>query len=162
MPLEQAKHPSAHQEPEKDSEEHIREVVTKKSENHLFMPEETLQRLLTSLDQFEDQQLFTSTSISLSFLSTHLHTNTKYLSYLIKQYKQKDFNSYINDLRINYIIKQLKEDAEWRKYKISILAEKAGFSSHSKFTSIFKTYTGLSPSVFIQYLAEEEPASVKL
>ncbi len=149
------------QNPEDNMEAKSQPTVTKRPESHPVMPEETLQRLLTSLEQFEEQHLYTSTNISLSFLSTHLHTNSKYLSYLLKQYKQKDFNSYINDLRISYIIKQLKEDAEWRKYKISILAEKAGFSSHSKFTSIFKIHTGLSPSVFIQYLGEEETDGIK-
>lgn len=39
---------------------------------------------------------------------------------------------------------------------LSALAEKAGFSSHGKFTTIFKGIRGLSPSVFIQHLENEE------
>lgn len=146
-----------------DSQNHKAEQeqsATKKQGNQQVIPEETLQRILASLNLFEEEHLFTSANVSLSFLSTHLNTNSKYLSYILKQYKQKDFTRYINDLRINYIIKNLKEDPEWRKYKISILAEKAGFSSHSKFTNIFKAYTGLSPSTFIQYLSGEETAGI--
>lgn len=143
----------------KDHEQKTAASLTKKKASHPVMPEETLQRILARLEEFEMEHLFTSTGISLSFLSSHLNTNSKYLSYVLKQYKQKDFTGYINDLRINYIVKNLKEHPEWRQYKISILAEKAGFSSHSKFTNIFKNYTGLSPSLFIQYLSAEETVS---
>ncbi|WP_114792712.1 AraC family transcriptional regulator [Niabella yanshanensis] len=143
-----------------DLQNEVAKPLARKQANQQVMPEETQQRILAGLNLFEEQHLFTAASISLSFLSTHLNTNSKYLSYILRQYKQKDFTRYINDLRINYIIKSLKEDPEWRKYKISILAEKAGFSSHSKFTNIFKTYTGLSPSTFIQYLEGEKAANV--
>lgn len=139
-----------------DPSEELTKPLARKQGNQQVMPEETLQRILAGLNLFEEKHLFTSASISLSFLSTHLNTNSKYLSYILRQYKQKDFTRYINDLRIDYIIKSLKEDPEWRKYKISILAEKAGFSSHSKFTNIFKAYTGLSPSTFIQYLEAQK------
>nr|WP_246625384.1 helix-turn-helix domain-containing protein [Edaphocola aurantiacus] len=93
--------------------------------------------------------------MSLSYLATHINTNTKYLSRVINQHKQKDFNGYINELRVNYIIVQLNSDPVWRKYKISTLADEAGFSSHSKFATVFKSITGLSPSLFIQYLEKE-------
>ncbi|HMR84928.1 MAG TPA: helix-turn-helix domain-containing protein [Niabella sp.] len=125
-------------------------------EENSLIPEETKLRLLTSLREFEYSNLFTSGNISLSYLSAHLNTNSKYLSYVIKKYKQKDFNSYINELRINYIMENLKNNPEWRQYKISVLAEKGGFSSHSKFATIFKANTGLSPSIFIQYLSQDK------
>lgn len=125
-------------------------------EESSLIPEETKQRLLNSLKEFEHSNLFTSGNMSLSYLSAHLNTNSKYLSYVIKKYKQKDFNNYINELRINYIMEHLKNNPEWRQYKISVLAEKGGFSSHSKFATIFKANTGLSPSTFIQYLSDED------
>ncbi len=125
-------------------------------EENSLITEETKLRLLTSLREFEYSNLFTSGNMSLSYLSAHLNTNSKYLSYVIKKYKQKDFNNYINELRINYIMENLKNNPEWRQYKISVLAEKGGFSSHSKFATIFKANTGLSPSIFIQYLSEDK------
>jgi len=128
---------------------------TANGNDNAFIPEETQQRLLTSLTAFERSQLFTSGSMSLSYLSAHLNTNSKYLSYIIKKHKQKDFNNYINELRIKYIIDKLHEDPQWRQYKISVLAEKGGFSSHSKFATIFKANTGQSPSIFIQELSNE-------
>ena len=128
----------------------------KKQDSPLLLSEETLQRLLNSLEEFEAQQQFTSGTITLSQMAAQINTNIKYLSYVIKTHKERDFNGYINELRVDYIIKQLREQPRWRSYKISVLAEKAGFSSHGKFTTIFKGVTGLSPSVFIQHLNNEE------
>ena len=120
-----------------------------------MMTEETLHKILNSLDAFEAGTLFINRNMSLPFLAGHFNTNTRYLSRVINQYKQKDFSSYINELRINYIVEKLKNDPVWRQYKISTLAEETGFSSHGKFTPVFKAITGLSPSVYIKYLEEE-------
>ncbi|MGE9314271.1 helix-turn-helix domain-containing protein [Niabella sp. CJ426] len=128
----------------------------RKQDSPLLLSEETLQRILNSLSEFEAQQQFTSGTITLSQMAAQINTNIKYLSYVIKTYKGRDFNGYINELRVDYIIRQLKEQSQWRSYKISVLAEKAGFSSHGKFATIFKGVTGLSPSVFIQHLENEE------
>lgn len=130
-------------------------VSDEPSKDLLSMPEETLKKILDGLQEFEAGTLFTNRNISLAYLAAHINTNTKYLSRLINQYKQKDFNGYINELRVNYIIGQLKNDPVWRKYKISTLADEAGFSSHSKFAAVFKSVTGIAPSLFIQYLEAE-------
>ncbi len=42
--------------------------------------------------------------------------------------------------------------------KISYLATEAGFTSQSSFATVFKTITGLSPSIFISYLNLEKDA----
>lgn len=130
------------------------EAAEQKEVDAFTIPEETRQKLLRSLEEFEAGTLFTNRSISLSFLAGHINTNTKYLSKIINLHKQKDFSGYINELRVNYIIKQLQDDPVWRKYKISTLADEAGFSSHSKFAAVFKSITGLSPSLFIEYIEE--------
>jgi AraC-like DNA-binding protein len=68
---------------------------------------------------------------------------------------QRDFNTYINELRINYIIDKLKTDSNYRLYKLSFLAEESGFSSHSKFSAVFKAVTRLTPTKFIYYLEQD-------
>lgn len=70
-------------------------------------------------------------------------------------YKGKDFNNYINELRIRYIIRKFQTDSSYLSYKLAYIAEQAGFSSHSKFAAIFKNFTGLSPSVFIAHIRKE-------
>lgn len=127
-----------------------------KTEVSTMMNQETEQKIVGKLQEFENSILFTENSISLSTLSTYCETNGKYLSYVINTYKKKDFNNYINELRINYIIKKLKDVPIYRKYKIAVLSEEAGFSSQNKFSTVFKNITTISPSVFIGYLQESE------
>lgn len=127
-----------------------------KEENSIVMNAETEKKIISFLNQFEEDNLFTQNTISLSSLSTYCETNTRYLSSVINRYKKKDFNNYINELRVNYIIKKLKDNPLYRKYKIAVLAEEAGFSSQNKFATIFKKVTSISPSHFISYLQDDE------
>ncbi|WP_027380691.1 helix-turn-helix domain-containing protein [Chryseobacterium daeguense] len=96
-----------------------------------MMSNEKESKILTLLQKFENSELYTDNSISLSYLATYCETNGKYLSYIINTYKKNDFNNYINTLRINYIIRKLKSSPKYRKYKIATLAEESGFSSLS-------------------------------
>lgn len=125
------------------------------SANTLNIPKETEERLLAELNRWEKSFFFINPEITLSTLSTDLKTNPKYLSYVINTHKKKDFNNYINGLRVEYVILKLKTDPKYLHFKIAAIAEEAGFSSHSKFGTIFKSITGLSPSVFIAHLKND-------
>ncbi|NGF75957.1 helix-turn-helix domain-containing protein [Fluviicola sp. SGL-29] len=116
-------------------------------------------KLLSDLDEFEKTGRYTDNQISLPMLAGILNTNTKYLSYVLKTHKNKDFNAYINELRIRYIIEKIEKNDVFKNYKISYLAEEAGFSSHSKFSAIFKSVTGFSPSTFLDYLEKSTSLS---
>lgn len=129
------------------------DLLKKKSEP--LMTSETEAKLLELLMAFEKGTLYNSKNMSLPYLAGELNTNTKYLSNVINRHKSSDFKSYINRLRINYIVDKLIHDEKYRQYKISILADECGFSSHSKFASVFKTVTDYSPSAFIKQLEAE-------
>ena len=120
-----------------------------------IMPKEVEQAILEKLLAFEQGDAFVNGSINLASLSVMLETNSKYLSYVINKHKGKDFSNYINDLRIYYILRKLESSPEYLNYKISYLAEKSGFSSHSKFTAKFTAVTGMSPSTFMSLLRKE-------
>jgi len=129
-----------------------------KKKNEPLMTQETETKLLELLEDFEKGELYNNKNMSLSFLAAELNTNTKYLSYVINQHKNADFKTYVNRLRINYIVDKLINDDRYRQYKISILADECGFSSHSKFASVFKAVTDFSPSAYIKHLdAEAQP-----
>lgn len=119
------------------------------------MPKETEDIIITKLKHFEKSNRFTSKDMSLGQLASKLDTNTKYLSEVINKTKGKNFNAYINELRIKYIIEKLKTNPQYLNYKVSYLAEESGFSSHSSFATVFKSVTGLSPTVFINIIKKE-------
>lgn len=127
----------------------------------LNIPKETEEQLLVKLEEFENSLDFINKEISLSRMALQFETNTKYLSELINAHKQKNFNTYINELRVNYITDKLKNDPQYLQYKISYLAKESGFSSHSVFATVFKSVTGISPTTFINILQnkQESPAA---
>ena len=127
----------------------------KEPNKKISIPLETDQAILAKLKRFEASTKFTSNEMSLAVLAGQFDTNTKYLSEIINKHYQDNFNTYINKLRINYIIQKLKTDANYMHYKISYLAEKSGFSSHSSFATVFKSITGIAPVTFIELLKEE-------
>lgn len=113
------------------------------------------QKILKQLNSFERKQKFLSSNVSLSTMAGDFGTNVAYLSAAIKKHKQTNFNAYINELRVDYIIMRLKTSPEYSTYKIAYLAEECGFSSHTVFIRIFTEKTGLTPSKFISFLKTE-------
>jgi len=113
---------------------------------------EAEEHILTGLKAFEENFDFNNKNISRYNVSNTLNVNTKYLSAVIRKHKNFNFNQYINHLRINYIVDKLKNDPQYRKYKINHLAEITGYSSHSAFSLEFKKITGIHPSAFIKAL----------
>ncbi|MGO3181782.1 MAG: helix-turn-helix domain-containing protein [Aequorivita sp.] len=129
-----------------------RETLEKSS----IVPEEIEAALLQKLKKFEAGKKFTNQDMSIALLASQFDTNTKYLSEVINRQKGKNFNSYINELRINYIIEKLKTYPIYFNYKVSYLAKECGFSSHSSFATVFKSVTGISPSKFMELLQQRQ------
>ena len=136
----------------------VKEEITEKnsSKKALLIPKETEEEILAQLEKFEDSKNYLDNKMSLATLSAQLGTNTKYLSEIINKYKDKNFNTYINELRIKHVIQLLSTDRTYLQYKISYIAEIGGFTSHSAFTNIFKAVTGFSPNEYMQNLRNSE------
>ena len=125
---------------------------TEKDSNKISKEKED--EILQKLEEWEGSDQYLSKNMSLSMLSAQMGVNTKYLSEVINNNKGKNFNGYINELRINHIAHLLKTDSTYLNYKVSYLAEYSGFSSHSAFTTIFKSVTGMSPNTYIQEISK--------
>ncbi|KFC21971.1 hypothetical protein IO89_08340 [Epilithonimonas lactis] len=122
----------------------------------LQIPNSVEQDLLDKLKKFEESEKFTNPKLTISSLALQLKTNTSYLSEVINKYKGKNFNTYINELRIAYICQKIYNHKEYQNYKISYLAEECGFASHSSFATVFRNITGISPSVFIREASKSQ------
>ena len=133
----------------------------KKKSKRLVISEETEEAILAKLKKFESTTKFLNKDMSLAVLAGQFETNTKYLSEIINKNYNDNFNTFINKLRINYIIEKLKTDPNYINYKISFLAEKCGFSSHSSFTAVFKSIVGMSPATFINLINIERDEILK-
>ncbi|MDY8137952.1 helix-turn-helix transcriptional regulator [Aquimarina sp. 2201CG5-10] len=127
----------------------IAELGTPKKNTTYTIDDETTKRILDELSKIENSELFLKKDFNLAMVAKNLNTNTAYLSKIINQYKQKTFKQYLVELRINFLLKKLDKNPIIRKYSIEALAESIGYNNASSFTRIFKSYTGESPSSFL-------------
>ncbi|WP_167027709.1 AraC family transcriptional regulator [Chryseobacterium sp. Tr-659] len=126
------------------------------TQSSVTISKESETKILEQLDLFEKNEIFNNKNVSLTSLAAEFNTNIRYVSYVVKKYKNTDFKNYINKLRVNYIIHKLNTFEKYRKYKVSALADECGFSTHAQFTTTFKSITGISPSNFISFIEQEK------
>jgi tetratricopeptide (TPR) repeat protein len=119
---------------------------------NLKMNPEVKASILKHLDKFENSEQFLAKDITLPKLAKKFDTNIVYVSKVISHSRQKRSNDYINDLKIDWIITQLRENSKFRNYTNKALGEEAGFSTTQHFTRAFSKNTGLSPTFFVQEL----------
>jgi len=116
---------------------------------------ETVTAILKQLEKFETDKKFIEKDWNLSKLSFAFNSNPRYLSNIIRHYRDKTFTEYINDLRVDYIISLLQNDKQARLFTNKALAEEAGFSSTQLFANVFKAKTGMPTSFFIGQIRKE-------
>ncbi len=139
----------------KNASEDSLDIIDTKDEileekNTSDVPEETKQQILEGLKKLEKQEYFLKQECNSYNVAKKINTNTTYLSKVINSHYGKNFNTYINDLRINYTIVRLKNDVIFRSYSIQSIAEEVGYKSADSFTKYFKKDTGLNPSFYIK------------
>ena len=118
--------------------------------NSSDVSEEVTTQILEGLKKLEVKEYFLKQECSSYNVAKKLGTNTSYLSKVINSHYGKNFNTYINDLRINYAILRLKNDVIFRSYSIQSIAEEIGYKSADSFSKYFKKDTGLNPSFYIK------------
>lgn len=109
-------------------------------------------RLEASLSTFEACQLYLNPTFTLNDLVKELKSNRTIVSNYINSSRNKNFNQYINELRINYAVNRLMNEPTLKKYTIDALAEEVGFNSRKTFSDAFLEHTGCRPSRFIRNL----------
>ena len=135
------------------------EIATQTLETH--QPKEpttvlsaTDQRLFDELNSFEQEKGYLA-SLTLDDLAEKLNTSRSTLSAFLNEHK-KGFSTYINSLRIQQAVSDLKTDKELRKKTLNELAVIYGDLHPKTFASLFKVITGETPKKFIENLDKEE------
>jgi AraC-like DNA-binding protein len=79
----------------------------------------------------------------------------KYVSQVINEYYEQNFNNFLNSYRIKEACKRMSDLENYGNYTIEAISESVGFKSRSTFVASFKRITGLTPSQY-QRMAREE------
>lgn len=109
--------------------------------------------LLSKLEEFEKDLVFLDSTLNRDIVAKKMNTNIVYLSKTINEYMGKTYTAYINDLRIDYAIRKLKEkDKVFLNYSVRAIANEVGFKNPEPFSKAFFKRTGMKPSFFIKSL----------
>ena len=112
------------------------------------LDEDTRVSLFETVVQYmNSQHAYLQSDLSLQRLSEAVGISTHHLSEVLNQEEGQNFYNFVNGLRIDYVCERLKLDDN---IKLLDLGLNAGFSSKSTFNSVFKKYTGMTPSQFRQ------------
>ena len=146
--LESVKHPSTSKE---------------QSKKEIIIDDQKINEIAKRLEKLEAQEYFLKSECNLRAMAKKLKTNATYLSKTISIHKQKNFTDYINDLRIEYVLKRLKNDKKFRSFSIQSIATEIGYKSSYSLVKHFKSRTGINPSYFIKSLDKQQlPSEIKV
>ena len=85
--------------------------------------------------------------LTLNDCAKGIKSNEKYLSNYLNKVMNMNFNTYINNLRIEEA-KGLLLSTDSDRYTIEAIAKMAGFNSKSSFNAVFKKHVDMTPSEF--------------
>lgn len=94
-------------------------------------------------------RIYLRKKLTLSELSAKLGISSHELSRLLNLYFNKNFNSFINSYRVNYVLDQLSVKNNLKQYSLEGLGSEAGFSSRSSFFNEFKKHVGVTPLTYL-------------
>ena len=117
-----------------------------KKDDSSALLDETLAEVFQSIDVFmREQQPYLDSKLSLTSLSDQLGLGKHYVSEAINAVSGQNFHQYVNNFRVQWFCKQLKENPS---SKLLDLAMDSGFSSKSAFNAVFKKLTGKTPTQY--------------
>ena len=113
--------------------------------------------LITDLEKyFTNEKPFLLSDFQLNDCAKYLNTNSKYLSQVINDVYNINFNNFLNNYRISEACILLSGN-DAKKYTIEAIAGKVGFHSKSAFNTSFKKVTGVTPSFYQINISQSEP-----
>jgi len=127
-----------------------------KKDSTFIIDNEKVEAILIKIQKLEDKLYFLRQDCTLHNMAKKLRTNTSYLSKIINTHLDKSFSIYINELRINYAIIELKHNKRLRAYSVKGIAQEMGYKNADAFSRYFTSATGISPSVYIKKIKESE------
>ncbi|QZE14656.1 helix-turn-helix domain-containing protein [Halosquirtibacter laminarini] len=122
------------------------------------VPSEVAEKAIESEIELEGKQIkealeknmwYLDRNLNKHLFAHHLQISMSHLSLVLREGLKMSFNDLINSYRVDEVKKRLK-DPSFKDYTLLGIAEDCGFNSKTSFYRIFKKFTGITPSEFIQ------------
>lgn len=137
------------------TEKPITPIVEIALEKNSKLDTRTFESLQKAFDEFEKNKGFLEKGITAGKLAIQMGTNATYISQFMSEYKESNFNTYINKLRIDYATQKIYNDKQWRKYSVEDIALSCGFSNRQSFSNVFYKQNGIRPADFLKKRNQE-------
>lgn len=98
---------------------------------------------------FEIEKIHLNPELRITDVANKISLTPNYVSKIVNENAQMNFNDFVNQYRLNEIIERFKNN-EHQKMSIIALAQEAGFKSKSTFQTVFKKTFGKTPSQYIK------------
>lgn len=118
------------------------------------LPFEISNEIEMKLNFFEKSFDFLNEELTLSKLALMLGTNTNYLSKVINK-RNRNFATYIKELRIEYAYEELRKNSKLRNYTIKAIASECGFKRSESFSKAFYKKYNMYPSNYIKQIKSD-------
>lgn len=96
----------------------------------------------------ENSSEYCQSDFDLNRLAELVGSNTSYVSQAINEYYHVNFRNLVNRYRIREAQIRLLDTRKYGHLKIKAIAESVGYKSMTNFIDLFKTATGMTPSVY--------------
>ncbi len=124
---------------------------SKKMVKSFEISEEKLQLLHEKIETYSLTKPYLNPEFSLSVMSASTDIPVHHLSYYFNEHMNVNFNTWKNDLKINFVIEQI-EKGNNELLTLDALAKQAGFVSRTTFLNAFKQKIGVTPTEFLNTL----------
>lgn len=100
------------------------------------------------MNLFENTDEIFAEDFNMNKLASLVNSNYKNVSQVINELMGKNFNTLLNEYRIQEACRRFNDIANYGNYTVEAVGNSVGYGSRSTFVSQFKIVTGLTPSEF--------------
>ncbi len=125
-------------------------IISKKKEKKEVIPNDKIKEEARLLSNYmEEEEPYLNPKLSLRDLAQSIEMHPNQLSLVLNSAFEKNFNSFVNDYRIAYF-KKLIKDQSAANYSLIGLAYESGFNSKTVFNTYFKKKEGITPKEYLK------------
>lgn len=107
------------------------------------------------INLMEVDKLYLNGKLSIQDVSEKLSIPKQYISEVLNEHMNTNFQDFINGYRVEEFIKRIENDQN-NQFTLLGIATEVGFNSKSSFNAIFKKFKGLTPTQFKNNLSQSD------
>lgn len=122
-----------------------------------FLKEDQKQLLLDGIRRvMEETDEYCQPEFTVATLAKLIDSNERYVSMVVNDHFGKSFTEVLNDYRIKKACERLTtNNAKYAQLTIAAIGQSVGYKSQTTFVKQFRKCTGLTPSVYQKFVAED-------